>query len=224
VKICAGFWVLSLVTILLLMFGLGAAIRGHWLGILIDERNRISLSRFQIVLWTILIVSAFTAIALQTHQMAIYLPPELWALMAIATGSTAGSAIIKATKAAQQPTPAVLADPNIPAPVNRLGVLFAAPKPKFTDMFRGEELLDANYVDIAKVQMFFFTIAAIVGYTIDLAHYDISGAGAKPPWSKELLDAYSSFFPLISTALVTLIGISHAGYLTVKAAPHTPTT
>ncbi|MCK4793963.1 MAG: hypothetical protein KAV87_60110 [Desulfobacteraceae bacterium] len=37
---------------------------GHWAGILIDSRYKMSLSRFQIILWTILALSAFSVIAL----------------------------------------------------------------------------------------------------------------------------------------------------------------
>ncbi len=75
-------------------------------------------------------------------------------------------------------------------------------------MFKGEELSDAPYVDIAKVQMFFFTIAIWLGYAASLYHADFSGD--------------PTGFPEISAGLVALIGISHAGYLTVKAAPKTP--
>jgi hypothetical protein len=47
-----------------LLIGLGIGANGKWFGFLIDSRNRTSLSRMQISLWTILTISAFLAIAL----------------------------------------------------------------------------------------------------------------------------------------------------------------
>lgn len=81
------------------------------------------------------------------------------------------------------------------------------------DMFKGEEVTDFEYVDISKVQMFFFTVAAWLGYLIVLWNGPLStnADGAL-------------VFPELSTSIVTLVGISHAGYLTIKAVPKTPTT
>jgi hypothetical protein len=222
-QISAGYWIGNIVVIGVLLMLIGGLIKHHPLGILIDPRNKLSLSRLQVVLWTLLIVSAFSAIALQSGNVAIYMDPELWALMAISTGSAAGAVIIKSTKAGQDPDPTATAVKAAPAAATAapLGVLVKAAKPRFSDLFKGEEIVDSDYVDISKVQMFFFTVASIVGYTTALAHNDFcrsleAGNGAA--------DGYTLFFPPVSTALVTLIGISHAGYLTVKAAPHTPTT
>jgi hypothetical protein len=60
--------------------------------------------------------------------------------------------------------------------------------------------------------MFFFTLATVVGYAMILWSYDF-----KPE------DAGVVQFPKFSASLVTLLLISHTGYLTVKAAPKTPT-
>ncbi len=57
-------WGILAVVILLLLIGLGIGANGRWYGFLIDSRNRTSLSRLQISLWTILTLSAFLAIAL----------------------------------------------------------------------------------------------------------------------------------------------------------------
>ena len=40
----------------------------------------------------------------------------------------------------------------------------------------------------------------------------------------DLIEDYCAYFPPLSSALLTILAISHAGYLTVKAAPHTRTT
>jgi hypothetical protein len=248
--ISAGYWIGCVAFISIVLMLIGSGIKGHALGILIDPRNKLSLSRLQVVLWTLLIVSAFSALALQTGNMSIYMDPELWALMAISTGSAAGAVIIKSTKAGQTPdpvaivasaavkaaaaAPAAVVDPGVgvdptalpiaPLPLKGvpLGVLCTGIKPRFSDLFKGEEIVDCDSVDISKVQMFFFTIASIVGYAMALAHYDFCQAPAGDV-GVGMVAGSTIFFPPISTALVTLIGISHAGYLTVKAAPHTPT-
>ena len=98
--------------------------------------------------------------------------------------------------------------------MNRRGILPINPQPKdarIADLFMGDELTNHNYVDISKVQLFFFTLAAISGYFYTLWRYSWPQDGA-------------IVFPDFSVSLVTLLGISHTGYLTVKAAPKTPTT
>lgn len=214
--ISGPYWIGCAIVLASLLLLIGASINGHPLGILVDARNKLSLSRLQVVLWTLLILSAFSAIALQTRELSIYMAPELLALMAISTGSAAGAVIIKSTKAARNPDPSVTTATNGKPPP--LGVLTTGVKPNFADMFKGEEIVDSAYVDISKVQMFLFTIAAIVVYAMSLAYYNFNQAPIG-----DGTDSYALFFPPIKASLVTLIGISHAGYLTNKAAPHTPT-
>jgi hypothetical protein len=62
------------------------------------------------------------------------------------------------------------------------------------DMFRGEETGNAAFLDLGKVQMFFFTI-------ID---------GGVPIHE----------FPALDESIVALLGISHATFLTYQAVPH----
>lgn len=215
-NVCSGTlpglnWALSALEIALILVLIGLVVRKNPLGVLVDSRNRMSLSRLQIILWTILFISAFITIAISNQTMDIYLGSELWALMGISTGSVAGASIIKGTKSAQEPAPRL---GLIAAP--RIGVLAKADRPRFSDMFKSEEVTNSAYVDISKVQMFFFTIAALIGYIIVLTDHCLN----KGPTG---VTGYCAYFPTMSNGLVTLVGISHAGYLTVKAAPNTPT-
>ena len=82
---------------------------------------------------------------------------------------------------------------------------------RFSDMFKGEEVATYKYVDVAKVQNFFFTIITIIAYTVALA----SGISAAESISK----FYA--FPDVPAGLLAMIGISHGGYLTDKALTHT---
>jgi hypothetical protein len=58
-------WILNMFLILLLIVVTGAGITGGLWGFLIDDQlKRVSLSRFQLVLWTIIIVSALLTIVM----------------------------------------------------------------------------------------------------------------------------------------------------------------
>jgi hypothetical protein len=144
--------------------------------------------------------------------MNIEMAPEIWALMGISVASAAGAVMIKGTKEAKKPDSRKVARATID--LKRRGLLQTNSSPteaKFSDMFKGEELTEYAYVDISKVQMFFFTIAALIGYIRVLWVTTIS------PDAEGII-----MFPMLSPSIVTLIGISHAGYLTVKSTPKTP--
>jgi hypothetical protein len=207
-----GPWIVAALVVVAAIMAIGRGVTGRLLGIFVDSRNKASLSRFQIVLWTVLFVSAYFTVAFEMRSLELYVPPEIWGLLAISTGSAAGAVIIKGAKGEQQPSPRINLDG-----IRRLGVLALGDKPRFTDIFRGDEIEDAKFVDVSKVQMFFFTIAAIGGYIVALLHCDLKAIPA------DVTVKYVVYFPKLSAGLLTLIGISHAGYLTIKAAPHTPT-
>jgi hypothetical protein len=86
---------------------------------------------------------------------------------------------------------------------------------KFGDIFQGDELGNYYLVDLSKVQMFFFTIAIFVAYGVALS--------AVIQNQSILMHPLGVDFPAFSSSLNTLLGISHAGYLTVKSVDHTKT-
>jgi hypothetical protein len=90
-----------------------------------------------------------------------------------------------------------------------------AAEAKFSDIFKGEENDNIGRLDLGKVQMFYITIIILLAYTIQLANtFVINPENPKLPVISVLA------FPAISTGMVTLLGISNAGYLAYKAAPH----
>src|SRR4051812_17170284 len=112
--------------------------------------------------------------------------------MGISLGSTAAGVIVNGTKANQEPAATALR--SIPAEQRR-GVLTMNPawgEAKLSDLFTGDELTNKNVVDISKLQMFFFTIAAVYGYAMIL-------------WKSSFpsKDGAAVNFPDISTSLVT---------------------
>jgi hypothetical protein len=224
-------WTYIAVMALMLVFvaTLGARKCGRFDGILINERNLISLTRFQTVLWTVIILSAFLIDAVARisskvpNALDISLDKTLWGLLGISTASLVGSPLLQSTKKTQEPDPKevqkaekVLGEDDIQEKAQ--GVLYANKSVNdaaFSDIFEGDEVANAAYIDVAKVQMFFFTIVAAFSYGIELTNWvnGINQATAK----------YAIAFPLVSGGLVAILGISHAGFLASKSTTQTVT-
>jgi hypothetical protein len=94
---------------------------------------------------------------------------------------------------------------------NRVGVIYKKESPEqadWLDLFRGDEISNHQIVDVAKVQMFFFTIAIVFTYSVLIwAMMSDSVQLAGPEMS----------FPPFSDTLNALLALSHAGYLVVKS-------
>jgi hypothetical protein len=81
----------------------------------------------------------------------------------------------------------------------------------FADVFTGEEVATYGYVDIAKLQNFFFTMIAVIAYAVAL--------GVEMAWAQTNVSSFF-LFPDLPESLIAVIGISHTGYLTDKAFTH----
>ena len=75
-------------------------------------------------------------------------------------------------------------------------------------MFRGDKDENSDSIDVAKVQMFFFTIICALAYAVVLGNWMV---GKTPD--------QLSRFPVLADGLIALLGISHAGYLSSKGIP-----
>jgi len=80
----------------------------------------------------------------------------------------------------------------------------------FSDLFKGDEKGNKRYVDMAKVQMFFFTL--IIAFTYMVMLFNLIRTTAPAEISR---------FPELSDSMVALLGISSAGYLANKTYDHT---
>lgn len=213
----AGAYAASVAVLALMLVAIGFRVVGTPFGILVNERNVMSLTRFQTVLWTVLVTAAFSTLLLgaifkgqnPTQLVSEAMRPDLLALMGISYVSAVTAGAVQAGKtnktaddSAVQKSAAI----NGAAADKPQGVLYANKDPKqaaVTDMFEGDELADAHLVDMAKVQMFFFTIVS--------AAYFISRM-----WPQT-----TNLVPQLPTNLIALMGISHAGYLGSKAVTKT---
>lgn len=180
----------------------GHGVTGLWRGVLIDERHRLSLSRLQMLLWTVLVLSAYMAATLanigrsSAAPMNVNIPSELWLAMGISTASLVAAPAALAYRQRRQ----------------RGGVVTLPSErdSRFADLFHGEETNDSDHLDLGKVQMFLFTIVLVLGYGLALG--DMFEKTTTPFTS----------LPAVDEAVVTLLAISHAGYLTKKAVGTSP--
>jgi len=203
----------------------GQGITNLWRGVLIDERNKVSLSRLQMTLWTIVVLSGFLTAALnnisirQNDPLAIAIPQTLWLLMGISTTSLIGSPLLRSPKKTQPPkeeekgrTFALMARQGVDmTAVDTTGQIVVNKRPEdaqWSDMFKGEEIGNAAHLDLAKIQMFYFTLILVLAYAVTLA--------ATFATSTEKI----ATLPDLDPGMVALLGISHAGYLVNKAIPH----
>jgi hypothetical protein len=209
---------------------LGWHITGRIGGIFINERNLMILSRFQLAIWTIIILSGFFLIAIgriragSDDPLAIAMDWHLWALMGISTASLIGSPLILNSKKDQQPAPEVmnkaaviLKEPQAEIEKNREGLLYSNTDigdASFADMFQGDEVQNTYHLDLAKVQMFIFTIIAATAYSAALWNLFDQAKGA--PGGLEMM-------PGVSDGIIALLGISHLGFLSSKGVAHTKT-
>jgi hypothetical protein len=217
------------------------------LGFLINERNLMSLSRFQTVLWMVIILSSYFVIAVSKVVMGLPDPLEigvdekLWALMGISLTSLVGTSLINSTKTNKNPdnrevektAKALVESNNLPVSVaradqpekvamvvkeikaNREGTLYANPSTadaSFNDMFQGDECGNAAYIDMAKVQMFFFTIVVALSYVALLS---------ETMWRLATDPVHCSSLPNLSNGMIALLGISYAGNLAGKSVDRT---
>lgn len=225
-------WVLNLILLFIFILIAGYGVTGRLSGLLIDNRNKWSLSRLQMILWTVVVLSAYFTAALSNivqnlpNPLDINIPEQLWVLMGISTTSLIGSPLILSNKKEKKPeknekkkTLNNLALQKgfdleeIKGQVDSVGQVVVNEHIKdagISDLFKGEETGNAAYLDLGKIQMLFFTIILIIVYSVSIFS-TIKGTGK------------IEGFPILDSSMIALLGISHGGYLINKAVPHSKT-
>ena len=215
------------VSFLLILFSgiLGHSVMRLWRGILIDSRNVISLSRLQMVVWTVVVMSAYLAAALYNvytgvdEPLGINVPEQIWVALGISTTSLVGAPMLLSPKATKLPSAdayeatkdELVRKGESPSEVTHIGQLMCNLSPRiaqWSDMFTGDETSNGAHIDLAKVQMFFFTLLIVISYCAALWQMF---RNAQP-------DGITAF-PQLDTSTVALLGISHSGYLLNKSVP-----
>lgn len=214
-------WLITLALCVAVLALAGYAVRRRWDGVFIDERNKMSLSRLQLVLWTALLVSSLMTAGLSNVSLGyptplqISIPPSVWALLGIGSFTfVAAPAILsqKAVGAAPARLPQIADElkrvDNLVGPVASRGSVVIkenAADARWLDVLRGD-MDDADYVDVSKLQQLFFTLLLLMVYASSL-------------YAKMAGTAPISEFPKIDEGFVALLGLSSAAYLAHKAAP-----
>lgn len=220
--VAAPGWNLILITLGLLLFILfiGEFVTGNRFGALITERNVMSLARFQMMIWTALILGTlFTFIITRIRMnvpnaLDVAIDQHFWVLLGISTASLVGSPLILSTKANLNPAQGIidktaqeLKEPAEDIKNNKQGSLYVNANmadARFSDMFQGDDIATTAHLDLAKVQMFFFTMIAATSF-IYMAYKMVVAPMAN-----------LSSFPALSDGFVAILGISNAGYLGSK--------
>ncbi len=120
----------ALLTAFVLLLGHGMT--GRLAGILIDERNKMSLSRLQLIIWTILILSAFLTSAEWNVLKAfptplnIVIPDTVWFLLGISATSFVAQPLILNTKTTSPADPTQMNN-NMDILARQRGVALTAP-------------------------------------------------------------------------------------------------
>ncbi len=220
-------WFLNGFLLVVFLVIVGSGIVNRFAGVLIDERNRMSLSRLQLVVWTVMFLSAYLtavvwniSVKSSSNPLTIKIPPELWWLIGISTTSLVGTPLILNAKKENTASPdqlsktkallknqKSLADDASIAAQGQV-IYFKTPTMAgFSDLFKGDGVANSGQVDLGKVQMFFFTIVIVLTYVGAISSYFMKFQGKQ-------IDG----FPPLDAGMVTLLGISHAGYLGTKSA------
>ncbi|MBV8649242.1 hypothetical protein, partial [Paludibacterium sp.] len=226
--------VFDLLAMVLLFGALGLWITHHLLGMLIDSRNVYSLARLQTAGWSLLVFAAILAMAIinlsrrDPAAIDIQLPSTLLTLMGISATSLVGSSLILATKkntsvpeaTAQSALTAMAGQMHVDdGQLTNQGVLVANKQmgqARWRDLLTGEELADAGHIDIARVQMLFFSLASLIVYGVEIG---LMIDSITPQIHGVIPQTHG--FPPISANMITLIAISQGGYLINKAIPAT---
>jgi hypothetical protein len=106
VQITSVAWGVTALLIVAFFVGVGKAINGDLFGSFIDERNRYSLSRTQLIMWTTLVISAWLSLAIVRiaggisigDALAIDIPGSVVAALGLSAGSFAIASGVKNTK------------------------------------------------------------------------------------------------------------------------------
>jgi hypothetical protein len=219
-------WLVTLVLLSTFAVVAGHGITGYWRGLLIDSRNRLSLSRLQFAAWTVMILSALLAAVLANltlgweQPLDIQIPQELFILMGISTTSLVASPALLSSTRDRKPDPKAEGAGLLALQAqgyqdvyagNTLVVANTVPsRARWADLLKGDEFGNAAVLDLSKVQMLIFTFVLVLAYGGAVA---ARFAGADGPVLA---------LPEIQDGMNVLLGISHTGYLSTKAVSHTP--
>jgi hypothetical protein len=93
-------WALSFVVLCLIAIVIGLGTKRGWLGVFIDSRPRYSLTHFQVLVWTLLLLSTMLGIFIASgfDPKSLEIHPTLLGLMGVVAGSATLATAVKSGK------------------------------------------------------------------------------------------------------------------------------
>jgi len=225
-------WQLFLATLGIggLAVALGLGTKGRVAGIWIDERNRVSLARAQVTLWTIVALGGYATIALFNIGLGApvsfpQIPAAIAAALGIAFSSPMISALILNSKSLQGLTTVggAATDSNdfsnrgayLAAPLSGIETRADPTEASLADVFMGETVSESASVDISRLQNVVLTITLLLGYFAMLIEK------TRAISSDSILSGLPDM-PDPGAAFTAVLLVSHATYLGTKAYKTTP--
>lgn len=172
----------------------GYIIKGCWDGVFMDKDGAISLARFQLILWTALLISALISAGLSNAALGhdkpleIDIPPTVWSLLGLSSVTFVSALLITYRKKQLHLVTSAAGD--------------------WRNLIRADQ---GDFVDIGKLQKLAFTMMLITIYAMGLYDTMAEMEGGDP--------AKIDGFPAVDDGFVALVGLSHTAYLVIKAAP-----
>lgn len=202
-------------------------------GILVDNLNRMSLSKLQSLVWASVLGGAYYTACLWDITHAAGLPtlsPDLLKVIGVVATAPVVRNVINDGKmnAPSIPGPSAQSSFNgLPAPVapggtpRQIGALDAnanASEASWADLYLGEEVANRNVVDVSRIQKLVFTIILVASFVAlvcqQFGDVQITTSPGHP--------AIGAVLPSIDSSFVWLLGFSNAAYLAAKATPKSP--
>jgi hypothetical protein len=165
-------------------------------GVLIDQRGRISLSRLQLVIWSVLVIAAITTEGIVNvfwgvqAPLELSVPPEMWVLLGLSSITAVAAPIVLGTKG------------------NDLFTKALDIKPAWRDIFFGDDNGNCDKLDFSNVQQFFLTVALVAVY-----------AAAVIVLLSTNLPSKILTFPPLDPGFVGIMAVSQSAYIAYKALP-----
>lgn len=225
-------WLLTVpvIAVSLALYGLSG---GRWESTFIDNRNRISLSKLQVILWTIAIFSALLSAACfnagvggdGSSIMGIVVDPKLWGLLGISVTTAVGTPIALSSKGSQKASGSELADTQknlkaltgvAPGNIQSKGhilIKINQTDARWSDLIRGDDVGNGDTIDFSKVQQLYFTLLTLLIFGVAVANKFTTAVAALPK-------AVIPQLPVPDSGFLGLLAASGAGYLVYKGMSH----
>lgn len=225
-----NYYFLSIAALIFVFFGIGLSQTGRLSGALISAQHRMSLARFQVICWSVLLFSGFaiysafnigTMAAIWNATSTQDLLPQFqiwaWAVLGITIATPSASALVKAFTPSDTEFQTMMQ--NQDGQRVRLAPLEqrAAPKDaKFSDLFVGETMWRTDNVDLSRAQMLIITLLLLILYTAWLMT-SLNGIGLA-----QVLNAFPAAGPILASfpdpgpVFTGLLALTHGAYIAGK--------